>query len=105
MSTITTNEVRRRLQTFVKEHEGDTNEKQQAQQFWRDFYQCFGLSKSSASMFEHKVWKIDGKKGYIDSFIPGRLLVEHKWAVTGSEDTDLSELRLLELYRTHVAQC
>lgn len=78
MSTITTNEVRRRLQTFVKEHEGDTNEKQQAQQFWRDFYQCFGLSKSSASMFEHKVWKIDGKKGYIDSFIPGRLLVEHK---------------------------
>lgn len=78
MSTITINEVRRRLQTFVKEHEGDTNEKQQAQQFWRDFYQCFGLSKSSASMFEHKVWKIDGKKGYIDSFIPGRLLVEHK---------------------------
>lgn len=78
MSTITTIEVRRRLQTFVKEHEGDTNEKQQAQQFWRDFYQCFGLSKSSASMFEHKVWKIDGKKGYIDSFIPGRLLVEHK---------------------------
>ena len=78
MSTITTNEVRRRLQAFVKEHEGDTNEKQQAQQFWRDFYQCFGLSKSSASMFEHKVWKIDGKKGYIDSFIPGLLLVEHK---------------------------
>ena len=27
------------------------------------------------------------------------------WAVTGSVDTDLSELRLLELYRTHVAQC
>lgn len=78
MTTITTIEVRRRLQAFVKEHEGDTNEKQQAQQFWRDFYQCFGLSKSSASMFEHKVWKIDGKKGYIDSFIPGRLLVEHK---------------------------
>ena len=27
------------------------------------------------------------------------------WAVSGSVDTDLSELRLLELYRTHVAQC
>lgn len=78
MATLTINEVRRRLQSFVKEHEGDTNEKQQAQQFWRDFYQCFGLSKSSASMFEHRVWKIDGKKGYIDSFIPGLLLVEHK---------------------------
>lgn len=78
MPTITTIEVRRRLQQFVKDHEGDTDEKQQAQQFWRDFYQCFGLSKSSASMFEHRVWKKDGKKGYIDSFIPGLLLVEHK---------------------------
>lgn len=27
------------------------------------------------------------------------------WAASGSVDTDLSELRLLELYRTHVAQC
>jgi hypothetical protein len=78
MANITTNEVRRRLQAFAKEHEKDSDEKQHAQQFWRDFYACFGLSKSSASMFEARVAKVNGKRGYIDSFIPSLLLVEQK---------------------------
>ena len=78
MADITINEVRRRLQLFAKEHENDSDEKQHAQQFWRDFYMCFGLSKSSASMFEARVLKVGGARGYIDSFIPGVLLVEQK---------------------------
>jgi hypothetical protein len=78
MANITINDVRRRLQAFAKEHENDTDEKQHAQQFWRDFYACFGLSKSSASMFEARVAKVNGKRGYIDSFIPSLLLVEQK---------------------------
>ena len=57
MSEITINEVRRRLQLFAKEHANDSLEKQYAQQFMRDFYACFGLSKSSAFMFEKKVIK------------------------------------------------
>ena len=78
MADITINEVRRRLQLFAKEHIGDRDEKQYAQQFMRDFYACFGLSKSSASMFEKKVLKFGNKRGFIDSFIPGVLLVEQK---------------------------
>ncbi|WP_438978705.1 class I SAM-dependent DNA methyltransferase [Polynucleobacter sp.] len=78
MSDITINEVRRRLQLFAKEHENDREEKQYAQQFMRDFYACFGLSKSSASMFEKKVLKFGNTRGFIDSFIPGVLLVEQK---------------------------
>jgi type I restriction-modification system DNA methylase subunit len=78
MTPITTNEVRRRLQIFAKEHANDSDEKQHAQQFWRDFYMCFGLSKSSASMFEKRVLKVGGARGYIDSFIPSVLLVEQK---------------------------
>lgn len=78
MPDITINEVRRRLQEFAKEHATDSDEKQHAQQFWRDFYSCFGLSKSSASMFEARVLKVGGVRGYIDSFIPGVLLVEQK---------------------------
>ena len=78
MADITINEVRRRLQKFAKEHENDREEKQYAQQFMRDFYSCFGLSKSSASMFEKKVIKFGNARGYIDSFIPGVLLVEQK---------------------------
>lgn len=78
MPDITINEIRRRLQLFAKEHAADSDEKQHAQQFWRDFYMCFGLSKSSASMFEARVLKVGGARGYIDSFIPGVLLVEQK---------------------------
>lgn len=78
MSDITINEIRRRLQLFANEHAMDSDEKQHAQQFWRDFYTCFGLSKSSASMFEARVLKVGGARGYIDSFIPGVLLVEQK---------------------------
>jgi type I restriction-modification system DNA methylase subunit len=78
MSDITINEVRRQLQLFAKEHALDSDEKQHAQQFWRDFYMCFGLSKSSASVFEARVLKVGGARGYIDSFIPGVLLVEQK---------------------------
>lgn len=78
MADITINEVRRRLQLFAKEHESDREEKQYAQQFMRDFYACFGLSKSSASMFEKKVLKFGNTRGFIDSFIPGVLLVEQK---------------------------
>jgi type I restriction-modification system DNA methylase subunit len=78
MSTLTTNEIRRRLQEFSKAHEKDSDEKQHAQQFWRDFYSCYGLTKSSAIMFEARVIKVGGVRGYIDSFIPGVLLVEQK---------------------------
>lgn len=78
MSDITINEVRRRLQLFATEHKNDREEKQYAQQFMRDFYSCFGLSKSSASMFEKRVLKFGSARGFIDSFIPGVLLVEQK---------------------------
>ncbi len=89
MSTITINEIRRRLQEFAVEHANDTDEKQHAQQFWRDFYMCFDLSKSSASMFEARVLKVGGVRGYIDSFIPGVLLVEQKSLGRNLEDAYL----------------
>ncbi len=43
----------------------------------------------------------DGWRKAIQDLIKER----EAWAASGSVDTDLSELRLLELYRTHVAQC
>jgi type I restriction-modification system DNA methylase subunit len=86
MTDITINEVRRRLQLFSKEHENDCDEKQHEQQFWRDFYSCFGISKSSAVMFQARVIKASGVHGYIDSFIPSVLLVEQKSLGRNLED-------------------
>jgi hypothetical protein len=80
MPILTTNEVRRRLTAFAKQWQGATSEKSQAQTFWLRFYECFGIRAESATIYEQAVKKLDGASGYIDSFIPGKLIVEHKSA-------------------------
>lgn len=80
MSSITVNEVRKRLSAFSKQWQGATSEKSQAQTFWLRFYECFGIRAESATIYEQSVKKLNGATGYIDSFIPGKLIVEHKSA-------------------------
>ncbi|PTR05600.1 type II restriction/modification system DNA methylase subunit YeeA [Nitrosospira sp. Nsp5] len=78
MSALTRNETRRRLQAFAKQWENTTREHADAKLFWARFYECFGIRPESATIYEKAVQKIDGATGYIDSFIPGKLIVEHK---------------------------
>ncbi|TAM34083.1 MAG: class I SAM-dependent DNA methyltransferase [Burkholderiaceae bacterium] len=80
MPDISTNEIRRRLTAFVKQWKGAASEKSQAQTFWLRFYECFGIRAESATIYEQAVRKLDGAHGFIDSFIPGKLIVEHKSA-------------------------
>lgn len=78
MPALTTNEVRKRLTAFAKEWKDAHSEKSQAQTFWLRFYECFGIRPESATIYEKSVGKINGGHGFIDSFIPGLLIVEHK---------------------------
>lgn len=80
MPEISTNETRRRLTLFAKQWQGAKSEKSLAQSYWLRFYECFGIRAESATVYEQMVQKLDGAKGYIDSFIPGLLIVEHKSA-------------------------
>lgn len=75
---LTRNEIRKRLSAFAKEQQGKTNERSQAQTFWLRFYECFGIRAESATIYEQSVKKLGGAQGFIDSFIPGKLIVEHK---------------------------
>lgn len=75
---LTTNEIRKRLNAFSKEQKGASNERSQAQTFWLRFYECFGIRDVSAAIYEQSVKKLGGAQGFIDSFIPGKLIVEHK---------------------------
>lgn len=75
---LTRNEIRKRLSAFSKEQQGKTNECSQVQTFWLRFYECFGIRAESATIYEQSVKKISGAQGFIDSFIPGKLIVEHK---------------------------
>jgi hypothetical protein len=77
---LTRNEIRKRLSVFAKEHQGARNERSQAQTFWLRFYECFGIRAESATIYEQSVKKLGGAQGFIDSFIPGKLIVEHKSA-------------------------
>lgn len=78
MPLITINESRRRLTAFSKEWVAAKSEKSLAAVFWLRFYECFGIRAESATVYEKAVKKINGAPGYIDSFIPGKLIVEHK---------------------------
>ncbi|MEI6387948.1 MAG: type IIL restriction-modification enzyme MmeI [Spirochaetota bacterium] len=69
---------------FEREHEGDRDEKSQAQTFWRDFFAIFCISPQRVGQFEAKAKTAKGNVGFMDFFWPGTLLVEHK-----SRDKDL----------------
>lgn len=75
---LSTVEIKKRLQKFVKQFATASNEQQEAVIFWTRFYECFGIDAAAATLYEKAVHKLDGAKGRIDSFIPGKLLVEHK---------------------------
>src|SRR3546814_3518620 len=76
--TLTTNEVRKRLARFAKTFEDDQYEKGQAAIFLTRFYECFGIAPESATLFEKFTSRIAGGNGFIDNFIPGKLIVEMK---------------------------
>ena len=71
-------DIRKRLAVFARDWRDAANEKSQAQTFWLRFYECFGIRAESATIYEQSVRKLGGAQGFIDSFIPGKLIVEHK---------------------------
>jgi hypothetical protein len=71
-------EIRRRLQAFSVQWKNAKRENADAKLFWARFYECYGIRPESATIYEKAVEKLDGARGFIDSFIPGLLIVEHK---------------------------
>ena len=71
-------EVKKRLSAFVHQFKDASNEQQEASIFWTRFYECYGIRAEEATVYEQAVKKLDGKRGRIDSFIPGKLIIEHK---------------------------
>ena len=72
------NEIKSRAATFERRWRDASDERAQAQEFWVDFFDIFGVRKPRVASFEHAVRKHGGGQGFIDLFWPGTLLVEHK---------------------------
>ncbi len=72
------NEIKSRAVAFSKEWEEEQREHAEAQSFWNDFFHIFGISRKRVASFEEPVKKLGDKRGRIDLFWKGVLLVEHK---------------------------
>ncbi len=72
------NEIKSRAVQFSKEWDAEKREDAEAQSFWNDFFDVFGVRRRTVATFEEKVRNIKGRFGFIDLFWSGKLLAEHK---------------------------
>ena len=82
------NEIKNRALTFSREWKGESSERAEAQSFWNGFFNVFGVDRRRVGVFERQVEATRAgkklKRGRIDLFWKGLMLVEHK-----SEGQDL----------------
>ncbi len=74
------NEIRARAATFARDWKGEGYEKGQTQLFYQGFFDIFGMPVRRVAAFEEPVKLLGDKRGFIDLFWKGVLLVEQKSA-------------------------
>ncbi len=74
---LTTNELRTRLGAFVHQWAGAEREHADEQLFTAGFLACFGIQPHQY-IRQQPVQRQDGSTGYMDGFIPGKLIIEGK---------------------------
>lgn len=72
------NEIRTRAVAFSNEWKGKGYEKGETQLFYQGFFKVFGLPVARIASFERPVRILGGRRGYIDLFWKGKLMVEQK---------------------------
>jgi len=80
---------------FSREWKNETRECAEAQSFWNDFFNVFGINRRRIASFEEPVRKLDKNYGFIDLFWKGVLLVEHK---SKGESLDKAYSQALEYF-------
>jgi hypothetical protein len=72
------NEIRKRAIEFSQEYANATRENAETQSFYNEFFNVFGISRRRVAAFEEPVKKLGDKRGRIDLFWKGVLLIEQK---------------------------
>lgn len=82
---LSLNEIKDRALAFSREWEGAKAERAEAQTFWNEFFNVFGVNRRRLASFEEPVKSArsrfeqnGGRGGFIDLFWPGTLIAEHK---------------------------
>src|SRR5260370_10353929 len=74
------NEIRARAAGFAVEWKDARYERGETQTFYNEFFQVFGITRRRVATFGEPVKKLGEKRGFIDLFWKGVLLVEHQSA-------------------------
>ena len=74
------NEIRARAARFAEDWKDAKYERGEAQSFYNDFFEIFGVKRRSVAYYEERVKKLGGENGRIDLFWPAVLIVEQKSA-------------------------
>ncbi len=83
------NEIKKRALEFSKTYEGAIKENAETQSFYNDFFNIFGIDRKRVkASFEEPAKRLGDKRGRIDLFWRGQLLVEQK-----SAGSDLSKAK------------
>ncbi len=72
------NEIRQRAITFAREWSAASRERSEAQTFWNEFFEVFGVRRRIVAAFEEPVRNLTGAHDFIDLFWRGKLIAEHK---------------------------
>ena len=72
------NEIRVRAARFAEEWKDAGYEKGETQTFYNEFFEVFGVTRRRVASFEEPVRLLGTKRGFIDLFWKGMLLIEQK---------------------------
>jgi hypothetical protein len=72
------NEIRQRAIDFSRRWSTAERERAEAQTFWNEFFEVFGVRRRTVASFEEPVRNLRGDTDFIDLFWKGKLLAEHK---------------------------
>lgn len=72
------NEIRARAARFASEWKDAHYERGESQTFYNEFFEVFGVPRRRVATFEEPVKRLGNKRGFIDLFWKGVLLVEQK---------------------------
>ena len=93
-------EIRDNALKFAHEWSDVSRERAESQTFWNEFFMIFGIERRRVATFEEPVKKLAEKRGSIDLFWKGTLVVEHK---SKGQDLDKAYTQALD-YFTHLKQ-
>lgn len=74
------NEIRARAARFAEEWKDARYERGESQTFYNEFFDVFGVTRRRVASFEEPVRRLGDKRGFIDLFWKGVLMVEQKSA-------------------------